>query len=451
MTPVLAAKYPPGNSLLLAPGAAVGAPALTPILCMGIAAGFLFLLARRFSNVWVASWAWLLWTSAPATLRYLCGYLSENVTVALWLVGWWGLANWREKGGAGWLSVFATAVAWSALTRPLTALAYAATGGVFVLLELARRRRPSRDLAPARASPLSRSCPCFRSGVGTTTGLGASDPVPRLGSGLPSGRPARLWHSRPPPRPSGSFRRTCRLRWRSTRTSTPGTGPRRSSRSPLGRAAQIGRDFWGGWRAPLVALFLIGLFVVPREGRFAVATALLLFVSHLVYAHDPGWSIYYVEAAAGARLGHGGRRRRRAHGARETAHRRCALRRGRRNRAGARVDRARGRGARARDGRMWRLPGSGSTSGPCTTITSAPSSRPFRSRAPSCSSGTDRTTSWTCPSFATLPIRRGHRSGSSTIGARTTRACSVRRPGAPRTSTTRSPGRSPRGPRNVAP
>ena len=45
-----------------------------------------------------------------------------------------------------------------------------------------------------------------------------------------------------------------------------------------------------------MALFLIGLFVVPREGRFAVATALLLFVSHLVYAHDPGWSIYCVEA-----------------------------------------------------------------------------------------------------------------------------------------------------------
>ena len=233
VTPVLAAKYPPGNSLLLAPGAAVGAPALTPILCLGIAGGFLFLLARRFSNVWVASWAWLLWTSAPATLHYLCGYLSENVTLALWLVGWWGLANWREKGGAGWLSVFATAVAWGALTRPLTALAYAATGGVFVVLELARRRRPWRDLALACVPALAiLSLPSDLDSEHDRVGRG---PVPRLGSELPSGRPAR--------RHRHDFRRA--------RTAAsaghagfagglhghprPGTGPRRSSRSPSGR------------------------------------------------------------------------------------------------------------------------------------------------------------------------------------------------------------------------
>ena len=63
------------------------------------------------------------------------------------------------------------------------------------------------------------------------------------------------------------------------------------------RAARIGHDAWGGWRAPLFVFFLIGLVAIPREGFFALATAVVLFLSHLAYAHDPRWSVYYVEAA----------------------------------------------------------------------------------------------------------------------------------------------------------
>ena len=211
-----------------------------------------------------------------------------------------GFANWREKGGAGWLSVFATAVAWGALTRPLTALAYAATGGVFVLLELARRRRPWRDLALACVPALAilSLLPIW---TRNTTGSGEDPYRAWARSYLPVDRPGfGITTSAAPER---ELPRDMQVSLAVYTDIHARHRPEALVSIALGRAAQIGRDFWGGWRAPLVALFLIGLFVVPREGRFAVATALLLFVSHLVYAHDPGMVDLLRGGAAGARLG----------------------------------------------------------------------------------------------------------------------------------------------------
>ena len=104
VTPVYAGKYPPGHSLLIAPGNWVGMPGLVPVLLAGIAGALLFLLARRYANPWVALLTWAIWTTAPGNLRFLPAYMSQNTTIVLWLAGWWALAEWLEGRGAAWLA-----------------------------------------------------------------------------------------------------------------------------------------------------------------------------------------------------------------------------------------------------------------------------------------------------------------------------------------------------------
>src|SRR5262245_237557 len=48
--PILAAKYPPGHSALLAPGAAGGVPWLISLLLAGTCAAVLYSLARRWTS-----------------------------------------------------------------------------------------------------------------------------------------------------------------------------------------------------------------------------------------------------------------------------------------------------------------------------------------------------------------------------------------------------------------
>ena len=49
LEPRLAAKYPPGHSLLLAPGMWMGLPGLMPLLLNGLAGALIFAIARRIS------------------------------------------------------------------------------------------------------------------------------------------------------------------------------------------------------------------------------------------------------------------------------------------------------------------------------------------------------------------------------------------------------------------
>jgi hypothetical protein len=54
-------------------------------------------------------------------------------------------------------------------------------------------------------------------------------------------------------------------------------------------------DTWGGVRRPLALFAILGLLLLPREGIFALATAALLVLSYIPYAHPWPWSVYYLE------------------------------------------------------------------------------------------------------------------------------------------------------------
>lgn len=291
--PVRASKYPPGNALLLAPGAALGAPFLGSLGLAGIAGACVFLLPRRFAGPWIGLASWFLWTTAPGTLRFLPGYFSQNATLAAWLVGWWGLSRWRDGRGDRWLALFAAAAAWGFVTRPFTMLPYLATGALAVLAA-ARRRRVGRALFLA-AIPAIAILSLLPIWSRATTGSAGTDPyrlwartylpVDRPGFGLPDAiAPARDLPL--------DMRRSAAQYVAEHAAYRPSAVPDAAVR----RAGKVARDAWGGWRLPLVAFFAVGLFVAGPPAWFALGTSLLLLAAHLAYAHTPEWSVYYVEA-----------------------------------------------------------------------------------------------------------------------------------------------------------
>ena len=87
VTPAVASKYFPGESLMLTPGIWLGLPALVPVLLTGLTGALIFALARRIAGTWVAVLTWLTWISAFATLySRAVVYMSETTTAAAWVV-----------------------------------------------------------------------------------------------------------------------------------------------------------------------------------------------------------------------------------------------------------------------------------------------------------------------------------------------------------------------------
>ena len=140
VTPVLAAKYFPGHSLVLAVGSLVGVPGLVPIVLAGVSAMVLLALAWRAGGPWVATATLGLWLLAPISIRFLPSYLSETTTGALWLIALWALGHWRTSSRLRWLLLVAAAVGWCAITRPLTGVALALPAAAVVLRRVVVRK-----------------------------------------------------------------------------------------------------------------------------------------------------------------------------------------------------------------------------------------------------------------------------------------------------------------------
>ncbi|HVH08204.1 MAG TPA: hypothetical protein VM736_00275 [Gemmatimonadales bacterium] len=285
VTPILASKYWPGHSLLMVPGIWLGLPGLVPVLLSGLTGALCFALARRLANPWVAAVTWFVWTTASGNMRWRASYYSEVTTGALWLVGWWALLDWYETGRRGALLTLAACVGWSAVTRPLTALAFAIPTAV-VVLRRCYARRTWRDLGLALALG------------GVVLGL-----IP-------------LWSART----TGDWRTTpyvlyARLYFPLTLDTTPerplppdmqslldglndlvrGHTLRALPTELLKRIRQIGVDMWHGWRLLLLPFAIIGLSALPAGASYGVATAASLVLAHLWMAHFPSWSLYYLE------------------------------------------------------------------------------------------------------------------------------------------------------------
>jgi hypothetical protein len=294
VTPVLAGKYPPGHSLLLAPGVWLGLPGLAPAVLAGAAGGLLYLLARRFANPWVALLTWAIWTTSPGNLRFLPSYLSQNTTIVLWLAGWWALAEWLERRRIRWLMLLSACVAWGILTRPFTTVAYAAAASLVVGREILSRRAwgdAAKALVPAvLVLALIPIWSAFTTGSARLTPYALYSriyfPYQRPGFGLPES-PTHQRALAPDMARYGEEYRA--LHAAHTLESVPG--------DLVARLHGVVLDTWGNARWPLI-FALLGLFVLPGAGVFALATGALSILCHIPFAHPWAWSLYYLELQA---------------------------------------------------------------------------------------------------------------------------------------------------------
>ena len=293
VTPVLASKYPPGHSLMLAPGALVGLPGLSVVLLDGVTGAFIFALARRVSGGQVALLTWLAWVTCYPAIYFRASYLSEVTSSAAWLVGWWSLLRWRETGRREWLVGVAAAVGLVAVTRPLTSVALALPIAAVVLRDVSARRR-WRDLTLAMGVGVTciAIVPLWSA---RTTGSPALTPlelytrtyvpfdVPGFGLDT-SARPLR-YVPRDMALTNQSFREEHRAH---TAAALPQT--------LVQRLRMIARDMWYDWRLGLAPFAVVGLISLPAAGWFALATLAAHVLLYLLYAHPAFWTVYYLES-----------------------------------------------------------------------------------------------------------------------------------------------------------
>ncbi|MBW8772938.1 MAG: glycosyltransferase family 39 protein, partial [Gemmatimonadetes bacterium] len=140
VTPRTYAKYPPGQSLILAPGVAIGLPWLVPALLLVATGALIFLLARRIAGPGGALLTWGAWVLTPMTMAWQSSYFSEITSAATWLVALWTYWRWHDGGGRRWLVFTALALGAAAVTRPFTALLLGGPIVVLAAIALFRRR-----------------------------------------------------------------------------------------------------------------------------------------------------------------------------------------------------------------------------------------------------------------------------------------------------------------------
>jgi len=290
VVPVRAAKYPPGHALLLAPGAAFGAPAAVPLLLVAGTAALLFALTRRFGGERAAFLAWLVWTIAPGGLRLRSSYFSELTTSFLWLAVWWTILKWRDTDRPIWLSAAAFGASWGAITRPLTMLLFAAPLAVAVSVRLVKRRK-IRDLA---AAAIATVLPLLLIPLWSlrTTGSWSTTPLAAYTRAyMPFDVPGFGVDTKPAERTLPGCMQAIGPIFRHThREHQLDALPRILGQ----RVTAVLRDAFGS--SPILFAFaLLGAALMPREGVLALMTGVFLLIGYLIYAHLAVWSIYYLE------------------------------------------------------------------------------------------------------------------------------------------------------------
>ena len=297
LRPAMFSKYPPGTSLLLAPGMLVGMPGLPIVVMNALSGALVFMLARRHAGGVVALLAWLIWVTSFPVQYFHAMYLSEVPSSLAWLAAWWGVSRWATSNRARDLAIAAAALALCGITRPLTAAALALSVAV-VLLVVRRRAGASPLLAGREAGTLAAAALVAVAVIGVwswkSTGSPFTTPlslytkryVPFDGLGFGVGKGEEPLASAP-----WDQRITNASFYEEHRRHTPGTLPA----TAVARARMIGRDMWYEWRGGLAVVALLGLVGAPPAlwvGLGALAAQLLLY---LLYAHPARWSLYYIE------------------------------------------------------------------------------------------------------------------------------------------------------------
>lgn len=291
VTPVLAPKMGPGHALALVPGIWLGVPALMPLLLTGTAAALLALLVRRVAGAPVALLALAIWLTAPGNLRWRPTFFSETSSTVAWLGAWWCLLEWRATRKTGWLLLVAALTGWGAVTRPLTFLAFAVPLGIVVLVDVARGgwwRQLGASMALGAACLLVVPLQAWRvtGRPGTTpVALYARQYLPSdaIGFGLLRATPERAL----PPDLAAAFAEFDSLHAAHTPASLPATFG--------ARVRAVFDDQYGGWRVILAPLAIVGVLAGIPAVAFALVTSLSVMLAYLGYAHQPYWTVYYLE------------------------------------------------------------------------------------------------------------------------------------------------------------
>jgi hypothetical protein len=292
VTPRFAEKYAPGNALMLTPGIWLDRPGLMPVIMLGLAGALIFVLGRRIVNVWVGIFAWMIWLGlATETTTFRPSYFSEMLTQALWLCGWWALLRWRDDRRAWQLMLVAACIGWMAITRPLTAVAFALPVGAAVLF-LVRQRRAWLPLVAALA-------------VGC-----AFLAVLPLWSAKTTGSwrvtPLMLYTDQYMPYDIPGFgqRETPLLREASPEIAcfeqSYGSAHRGHvvaaiPRDLYARTREVINAFFADRRRGLIIFAVLGALASPMELGFMVATSVVLVLAYSTYAHNADWTVYYLE------------------------------------------------------------------------------------------------------------------------------------------------------------
>ncbi|HEX7978282.1 MAG TPA: hypothetical protein VF461_06745 [Gemmatimonadaceae bacterium] len=289
--PVVASKYPPGHSLLLALGDLVGLPALAVAALAALRAGLTFALARRLTNGAVALGTWVLLFHGQS-LYFAASYFSETTSGAMLLVAWYALLRWHEEGGRGWMALVALAVGWCAITRPFSAALFAVPIAFVVLRQLLRTRR-WRELAVGIAVGTSVLAILPLWSARTTGDWRVSPVAVYMRDYMPFDRPHFGYDSTPP-----------------RRTPPPDLAFVNASLDSVQRAhtlaavPQIAKERAGflalqSWWDPRVegGLALLGLATAPLAALVGAASVVILFVGYLAHPTWPSWTIYYMETA----------------------------------------------------------------------------------------------------------------------------------------------------------
>jgi len=292
VTPRYAAKYPPGHALLLAPGMWFGTPGLVPVILLGITGALLYALGRRVVSVWVGLFAWLVWLAlADGTTTFRPSYFSEISTEALWLLGWWALLRWREDRRARWLLLLAAGIGWMAITRPLTAVAFAIPVAIVVLV-LVWRRRAWGQLGSACAVGIAILAVIPLWSARTTGSWRVSPLMLYTDQYMPYDVPGFGIRERAPLRePSPEIACFASVFGAEHRWHLPSSIPR----NVVHRVRYVLAEAYDDRRHGLLLFAVLGILASPIELGFAIATAALLVLAYTSYPHSPQWTVYYLE------------------------------------------------------------------------------------------------------------------------------------------------------------
>jgi 4-amino-4-deoxy-L-arabinose transferase-like glycosyltransferase len=289
--PVVAAKYPPGFSLLMVPGIWLGLPGLVPALLVGASTALAFALARRLVNARVALLTAVLMNVSNIALRFNSTYSSEIATGFLMLVSWWALYEHWTTGRRRWLLLLAGAVGWGAITRPFSMLAFAIPTAVAALWSI-HKHKAWFDILPSLAvvaAPIAFMLIFDARVIGDWKKTPFAEyarlynPEDHIGFGTNGTQPAR----------SLSAEQQAFNKWvESVHEEHHVENLRVTAKN---RAKVLIGGYWY-WNRVGPLLALLGLVSLPfGVSALVSATVLLYFAAYLLYAHPLSWPIYYLE------------------------------------------------------------------------------------------------------------------------------------------------------------